>query len=395
MTAPRLAWGLCGLAVALLAVSWALTLMAADVTPAFDFALSLALLTFPVVGALVASRRPGNPIGWLFCGAGVLFAASSVAHGWAAYALVDRDPDLAGGVTAAWLQSWLFLPAIFGTPQLLFLLFPGGRPLGPRWRPAVWLVVAAIVLQAATSALAPGPLMDSPVDGLQNPVGIAGAGGTIDAVGGVAWGLTLIGLGLGCWSLVLRFRRARGDERLQLKWFVFAGGVFALSCLAAGVIFTAEDELPPAGQLLIVAAFSLIPVAAGIAILRHRLYDVDLVIRRTLVYGALTAALAGAYLATVLLLPIALGPITRDSGLAIAASTLAVAALFRPLRARIQATVDRRFYRRRYDAAHTLEAFSGRLRDEIDLDALGADLRGVVRDTVQPAHVSLWLRRPR
>jgi hypothetical protein len=395
VTAPRLAWGLCGLAVALLAVSWALTLMAADVTPGFDLALSLALLTFPVVGALVASRRPGNPIGWLFCGAGVLFAASSVGHGWAAYALVDREPDLAGGVTAAWLQSWLFLPAIFGTPQLLFLLFPSGRPLGRRWRPAVWLVAAAIVLQAVTSALVPGPLVDSPVEGLQNPMGIAGAGGTIDAVGGVAWGLTMVGLGLGCCSLALRLRRARGDERLQLKWFVYAGGVFALSCLAAAVMFTAEDELPPAGQLLIVAAFSLIPVAAGIAILRHRLYDIDLVIRRTLVYGALTAALAGAYLGTVLLLQVALGPVTRDSGLAIAASTLAAAALFRPLRARIQAAVDRRFYRRRYDAVRTLEAFSGRLRDQLDLDALGADLRGVVQDTVQPAHVSLWLRGPR
>ena len=392
MTAPRLAWALCGLAVALFAASWGLSLAAADATPAFDLLSTVALLTFSAVGALVASRRPENAIGWLFCASGLVFAASSAAFGYAALALLGREDPLPAGVAAAWLASWLFLPALFGTPQLLFLLFPDGRPLA-RWRPALWLAVAAIALQALTSAVAPGPLVDAPVDGLENPLGIGG--GAIDTAGGVAWGLTTISLLLGCASLALRFRGARGDARLQLKWFLFAGLIFALSCMAAAAMFTSEGELPVLGQLLVLAAFAFIPVTAGVAILRHRLYDIDLVIRRTLVYGALTATLAGAYLATVLLLQLALGPVTRDSGLAIAASTLAVAALFRPLRARIQAVVDRRFYRRRYDATRTLEAFSGRLRDELDLDALGADLRGVVRDTVQPAHVSLWLRGPR
>jgi hypothetical protein len=343
---------------------------------------ALALLSFPLVGALVASRRPGNAIGWLFCAAGLLFAAASLAEGWATYTFVDGGE---GSVYAAWLGSWLFLPALFGTPQLLFLLFPGGRPLSPRWRWAVRLAAIAITLQATGAALLPGELVDAPVKGLQNPVAVAGA----DGLEGLGWGVGLISLLLATVSLTLRFRRARGDERLQLKWFASAGVLFALSCLVGAGLWSAHGTLPPGGQLLVLTAYATIPVAAGIAILRHRLYDVDVVINRALVYGALTATLGGAYLALVLLIGLAVG----ESDVAIAGSTLAVAALFRPARTRIQAGVDRRFYRRRYDAARTLEAFGGRLRDEIDLEALGADLRAVVHDAVAPAHVSLWLRR--
>ena len=209
------------------------------------------------------------------------------------------------------------------------------------------------------------------------------------ALEGWAGLLGLTSVGLATASLVLRFRRARGEERLQLKWFVSAAVLFATSCLIAAVIFAVVGDLPAGGQLLILTAFATIPVAAGTAILRHRLYDIDVVINRALVYGALTATLGATYFALVLLIGLAVG----KSNVAIAVSTLAVAALFRPARARIQAVVDRRFYRRRYDAAQTLEAFGARLRDELDLDSLGADLRGVVRETVQPAHVSLWLRR--
>ena len=380
----RLAWFLCTASVAMLLAGWVLTAAADDVTPAFDLVVTLALVSFPVVGALVASRRPENAIGWLFCGAGLLFALATVADGWAVYTYADGGR---GSVGAAWLASWLFLPALFGTPQLLFLLFPGGRPLTRRWRWAVWLAGVAIVAQAAGAALAPGELTDAPVDGLANPVAVGGA----DGLEGLGWALGLPSIGLATASLVLRFRRARGEERLQLKWFVSAAVLFALSCLIAALIFAFVGDLPAGGQLLILTAFATIPVAAGIAILRHRLYDIDVVIRRTLVYGALTATLGAAYLGLVLLAGLTLG----RSNLAIAVSTLAVAALFRPARARIQGAVDRRFYRRRYDAARTLEAFGGRLRDELDLDSLGADLRGVVRDTVQPTHVSLWLRRIR
>ena len=380
----RLAWTLCAASVAMMIGGWALTLAADDVTPAFDLVVTVALFTFPVVGSLVASRRPGNAIGWLFCAAGALFAAAGLADGYATYALAE---GLSGGLWAAWLGSWLFLPPLFGTPPLLFLLFPGGRPLSRAWRWAVWLAAAAIALQGIGAALLPGELVDAPVQGLENPVGVAGA----DALEGLGWGLCLVSLLLATASLALRFRRARGYERQQLKWFVSAAVLFALSCVTAGVIWSLEGELPAAGQLLVLTAYATIPIAAAIAILRHRLYDIDVVIRRTLTYGALTATLAAAYLGSVVLIGLAAG----ESDVAIAVSTLAVAALFRPARARIQAIVDRRFYRRRYDAARTLEAFSGRLRDEIDLEALGADLRAVVRDTVQPAHVSLWLRGER
>jgi len=366
---------------------WVLTLLGGGVTPVFDLVLTIALLIFPVVGALVASRRPENAIGWLFCGAGVIFAASSLVYGWAAFGLIDRSDPLPGAVTAAWLNSWLFLPAVYGTPQLLFLLFPTGRPLDRRWRPAVGLTLAAVTLQAAGGALVPGVLVDAPVAGIENPVGI-GAGEAIELIGFV---LTFASIAVATASLALRFRRARGEERLQLKWFVFAAGLFASSFVIGGFLFTAEDELPVAGQLLILVALALIPVAAAIAILRYRLYEIDRVINRALVYGGLTATLAGAYLGSVLLIGLAAG----ESNVAVAVATLAVAALFRPARGRIQAVVDRRFYRRRYDAARTLEAFGARLRDELDLEALGADVRGVVRETVQPAHVSLWLRGPR
>ena len=378
----RLAWTLCAVSVAMLVAGAVLTVAAGDVTPAFDLVVTVALVTFPVVGALVASRRPGNAIGWLFCAAGVLFAAASLADGYATYAFAEGLP---GRTWAAWLGSWLFLPPLFGTPPLLFLLFPDGRPLSRAWRAAVWLAAAAIALQGAGAALLEGELVDAPVEGLANPAGVAGA----DLFEGAGWALTLVSLLLATTSLTLRFRRARGAERLQLKWFASAAVLFALSCIAAGVIWASEERLPTGGQLLVLTAYAAIPVAAAIAILRHRLYDIDLVIRRTLVYAALTATLAAAYLGTVLLIGLAVG----ESDLAIAASTLAVAALFRPARERIQAGVDRRFYRRRYDAARTLEAFGARLRDQIDLEALGADLGTVVRDTVQPAHVSLWLRR--
>jgi hypothetical protein len=364
----------------MLIAGMALIAAAGDVTAA-DAVGSLALVSFPVVGAVVASRRPENAIGWLFCGVGLVFAAAAAADGWATFALANGH---AGGVAAAWLASWLFVPAGFGMPQLLFLLFPTGRPLSPRWRPAVALVAVAIAAQAAGTALDPAELTDAPVEGIANPVGVEGG----DALAALGWTLGLLTVVLAAVSLVLRFRRARGIERQQLKWFAYAAVLFALCCAGAGVTFTVMGYLPAAGQVLLLAAFALIPIAAGTAILRHRLYDIDVVINRTLVYGALTATLAAAYLALALLLGLTVG----RSDLTVALSTLAVAALFGPARKRIQAAVDRRFYRRRYDAARTLEAFGSRLRNEIDLEALGADLNSVVRETVQPAHVSLWMR---
>jgi hypothetical protein len=277
------------------------------------------------------------------------------------------------------------LPALFGIPALMFLLFPDGRLLGRRWRPVLWLTAAAMLGIGVAPALAPGPMADAAVEGTVNPVGVAGVGPLLDVVALAAGAAALVSMLLGMLSLTLRFRRSRGVERLQLKWFVSAAVLFILACLAAFFVFPENDV--PFG-LLLIGTFAGIPIAAGVAILRYRLYDIDVVINRALVYGALTATLGAAYLLIVLLVGLAVG----RSGFAVAVSTLAVAALFRPARARIQDAMDRRFYRRRYDAQQTLDAFGGRLRDEVDLEALTADLRGVVSETVQPAHVSVWLR---
>ena len=244
-------------------------------------------------------------------------------------------------------------------------------------------------LTVASIALKPGRFEG---DTVENPLGLTAAPGLIDVIenlGPAALAAAIVG---SIASLFVRFRRARSVERQQLKWLSYAGAMVGVAMVAAVVIETvAGDPAVDLTNTIISLALAAVPVAMGIAILRHRLYDVDVVINRTLVYGALTATLAAIYLGSVLLVGLAVG----QSGLAVAVSTLAVAGLFGPARARIQAAVDRRFYRRRYDATRTLEAFGGRLRDEIDLEALGDDLRGVVAETVQPAHVSLWLRSPR
>jgi hypothetical protein len=386
--ARRLAWSAWVVAVLLAVATAVFLLLAGDVkgqNAAFDAVLAVVLLTYPTVGAVIATRQPGNAIGWLFCAVGVPFALTSFSYAYATYALVTVPGSLPGGQIAAWLSSWVQFAPLFGAPALLFLLFPHGRLLGPRWRGAVWLTGLAMVGFAAAPALRPGPMPDAAVKDTVNPVGIAGAGPVLDTVGKMAGACALLAILLATVSLVLRFRRSRGAERLQIKWFAFAAALFAVACVFGFAVFSQNDV---AFGLVIVGSFCAIPLAAGLAILRYRLYDIDVVINRALVYGALTATLGATYLALVLLIGLTIG----HSNAAIAVSTLAIAALFGPARARIQAGVDRRFYRRRYDAARTLEAFGGRLRDELDLEALADDLRGVVVDTVQPAHVSLWLR---
>jgi hypothetical protein len=354
-------------------------------TVAFDVVLAVALLVYPTVGLVIVARRPDNAIGWLFCAVGIPLGLSTCAYAYASYALVTRSGTLPGGTVAAWLTTWVQLPALFGAPALLFLLFPDGRLLSRRWRPVLWLTAAAMLGIGLATALRPGPMADAAVKGTVNPVGVAGAGPLLDLVATVAGAAALLSMLLAVVALATRFRRSRGVERLQLKWFVSAALLFVVACVAAFLLFPENDV--PFGILLI-GAFATIPIAAGVAILRYRLYDIDVVINRALVYGTLTATLGATYLATVLLVGLAVG----RSGFAVAVSTLAVAALVRPARARIQAAVDRRFYRSRYDAARTLEAFGAQLRDEVDLEALTAEIRGVVRDTVQPSHVSVWLR---
>ena len=396
MTARRLAWSLWGLSVLLLAAEAAFAVLnrGTDVGDsfgaAFDTLFRLIILVFATIGALVAARRPRNPIGWIMAGAAVPLAFSGVAHGYAVYALFADPGSLPGGDVMAWLASWIFLPSLFVLPPLLFLLFPTGRVLGPRWRPVGWLIALGTLAIVPAWTLPPGPLGEGAFEEVANPVGVEGAGPLLDTVGGLGWFALAAGIVASAASMVVRLRRSRGVERQQLKWVATAAALFAAVCLVTAA--TLQKEYGEVGEIVVLLSYSAIPVAAGYAILRHRLYDIDLVINRALVYGALTVLLASAYAGLVLLLGLALSPLTSGSDLAIALSTLAVAALFVPVRRRVQAWVDRRFYRRKYDAARTLERFGARLRSQTDLEALRAELTGAVAETMQPAHVSLWLR---
>jgi hypothetical protein len=392
-----LAWSLFGLFLALLLTTFLVIVLGPS---AESDLFVMGVVGYGFVGALVASRQPDNAVGWILLVIGITLTLGILADA----VLLSRTAPARG--LFGWLSEsiwyvWLTLAAIF-LPQL----FPTGRSLSRRWRPVLLLGVAALVLSVVGAAFAPGRFdVDSPVP-VENPVGIGGPiGDALPAVARIGDVLAALAFVLAAAALVVRFRRSRGIERQQLKWFAYVGMLAAigLGLAMAQVLFGAQpgddveggwlEIVGAVGWFMALGAIVLgIPIATGMAILRHRLYDIDVVINRTLVYGALTATLAAAYLGSVLLLQLTLSPLTEDSGLAIAGSTLAVAALFRPARARIQALVDRRFYRRKYDAAHTIERFGTRLRDVVELDSLSAELRGVVAETMQPAHVSLWLR---
>jgi hypothetical protein len=395
--ATRLGWSLWALSLVVVALMFGCYLLGLGISLenrdrpplAFIPVMALFVLAFSTVGALVASRQPGNPVGWLFCAASLLAGISFAGQFYADYALVAEPGAAPGGRLALWLSVWLIAPALSAL-TLFAVLFPNGRLLTPRWRLVAWAALASGVALAGSLAFQPGTLDDRNFPGVRNPAGIPGAGGAIEVVETVAVGLALGALLAAVASLVVRFRRAVGVERQQLKWIAFSGAL-----AAAGLVAVLPITASPWDDVVFVIAFLStlgVPISAGLAILRYRLYDIDLVVNRTLVYGTLTALLAGTYLGFVLLLQLALGPVTEGNELAVAVSTLAVAALFRPARRRIQGVVDRRFYRRKYDATQMLEAFSTRLRDEVELETLAADLRGVVVETVQPAHVSLWLR---
>jgi hypothetical protein len=353
---------------------------------------ALGFAGFASVGAVIALRRPGNAVGWLLLGIAIGFASGETGKD---YVEAASNP---ARVAVAWVTSWSEYLWFGLAVVFLPLVFPHGRLPSRRWRPVVWLGVAGLALGAFGSALSPGPIELRQGTRIENPLGVAG--GAPDALTLVGTLVQVIAVVLAAASIAVRLRRARGAERQQLKWFAYVGFLATVCLFVAVVIGSLSGDDPPAGLTALamvcwLAGLALVaiglPAATGIAILRHRLYDVDVVIRRTLVYGALTATLGVTYLGLVLLVGLAVG----QSGLAVAASTLAVAALFRPARARIQAAVDRHFYRRRYDAQQTLEAFAGRLRDQIDLAALSAELRGVTQQTMEPAHVSLWLRGER
>jgi hypothetical protein len=344
----------------------------------------LPISAFSAVGGAIALRRPDNPIGWLLATIGLLFAIVVASAGASVWALeTDSLPRSVGEWIDAPTVLWVIALGLIGTQ--LPLRLPDGRLPSPSWRWFSRLSIGLIFVSLVGMAVQPGRVEDVP--NTANPLG----SDALEPLGAVFFLVILCFVG-SLVALVLRYRRAGARDRVQLRWIAFGGGVFLGTYLVTLPLASALGDETTAGTVvtnIAQAAFAALPIAIGYAVLRHRLYDIDVVINRTLVYAALTATLAGTYLGSVLLLQLVLSP---GSDLAIAASTLAAAALFQPARSRIQAAVDRRFYRRKYDAQRTLEAFSARLRDEVDLGALGAELRGVVVETMQPAHISLWVR---
>ena len=341
--------------------------------------LTLVCLTFVTFGALIASLRHGNVIGWLFLALGVGVGVQLFSGQYATVALVSEK--LPGGAVAA-LLSTLVRYSVLLSFLFLVLLFPTGKLPSPRWRPVLGIAGMAIAILVISVALTPGPIED--FGSVRNPFGVEGIA-VLDILGGVGGWTALACFVAAILSLILRFYRSRGEEQLQLKWFVYATTVGFLAIALSGGGFL--------GTLIWTVAPLSLPVSAGIAVLKYRLYDIDLLINRTLVYGSLTATLVAVYFAGIVVSQRLFVVLTGErSTLAIVASTLLIAALFNPLRRRIQWFIDRRFYRSKYDAAKTLEAFNSRLRDETDLDALSRDVVEVARGTMQPAHVSLWLR---
>jgi hypothetical protein len=351
--------------------------------------LYLGFSAFMVVGALIVAHRPSNAIGWLFSAIALLAFNGQLATEYAIYALATRPGSLPGASLAAWYGSWpwylvLALSLIF-TP----FLFPTGRLLSPRWRPVAWLAGAATATLTVLAALR-AELEPVPDQLIPNPIGIPAVEDPEQSpVGGALFIMLVVLAAVALGSLVIRFRRSRGEERQQLKWFTYAGALL----LPGAVLATFVNNT--VGNLIFASPIVFVPVAAGIAILRYRLYDIDRIINRTLVYGLLTALLAGIYTGVVLVMGQVFGGVGTDPpSWVVAGATLAAAALFQPARRRIQGVVDRRFNRRKYNAAKTVEAFSLRLREEVDLDALSAELLAVADQTMQPTTASLWLRQP-
>ncbi len=366
-----------------------------------DLLVSVPFLAFPVVGALIASRRPHNPIGWICLAVGFLWMLLGLFDFYSVYGLA-KPGSVPFPVVIYALVEWLWLPTVGLLAIYLVLLFPDGRLPSRRWRPLAWLSGAVIALLGVDSVLAPGPLTD--LEGVRNPFGLEGAPWLVDAE------IVLLLLFVACIlasavSLILRYRHSGGEVRQQIKWIALAGlFVGLLLSTVLGLIIVSEVMRGSGGPtplwlqgllFVMLLSFAGVPVAIGVAVLKYRLYDIDVIINRALVYGSLTATLVLVYVASVASLQAALRALTgQESTLAIVTSTLAIAALFNPLRRRVQSFVDRRFYRRKYDAVKTLAAFNARLRDETELETLSGEVVGVVKETMQPAHVGLWLREP-
>jgi hypothetical protein len=390
--AASLAWLLCVASITLGLLGLVLeSLNGHQIAASGVIGIALLAITFPLVGAVVAARRPQNSLGWIFCLIGLFYGLTVTGEAYAIYALQTAPGSLPGGELMSWVGNWAWAPGLGLLMTFALLLFPDGRLPSRRWRPVAWLSGASIAMICGLGGIWSWPqrglgLLESNQEGLEN------APRLIELL--VLAGLPLLLLcGLASVvALLLRFRRSPGVERQQLKWFAFAGAGTVAGVVL--ILFPSEyGWLGPVSSLIGLPLLLSMPVAAGVAILRYRLYDIDRLINRTLVYGLLTALLGGVYAAVVLLLGQLFGGIGAEPpSWLVAGATLAVAALFQPARRRIQQVVDRRFNRRRYDAARTVDAFAVRLRDQVDLDVLGAELLAVVDQTVEPTTGSLWLR---
>jgi hypothetical protein len=382
-TTAWLAWAVCALSLALTVLCFLLIALILSLDTSiyfFGVGLTVIAIGYSVIGAIIASRLPNHPIGWICCAIGFIAAVDHFGGEYAVYALLAHPDDARpGGRAMLWLQSWFWMLFV-GLLVFLLLLFPNGRLPSSRWRPFAWISVVIISVGVIySSVISPDVRPDAPPNPIQQLV-------------------LLLGL-VAAASVVVGRRGARGVERQQIKWLLYAGAIFFVGpVFQITVSYVLRVEASWAlwvGHLLGVVSGLGIPIAIGIAILRYRLYDIDLVINRSLVYGSLTALLALVYFGGVAMTQAVFRAFTaqeQQPQLAVVVSTLVIAALFNPLRRHIQSFIDRRFYRSKYDARKTLEAFSAKLRDETDLEALSEDLVGVVRQTMQPAHVSLWLR---
>jgi hypothetical protein len=399
-TAAQVAWSVCALSLALTALSFLFLVLNLSLdAPIYFYWVEPTTIAvgYSVIGAIIASRLPSHPIGWICCVVGFTGAVEHLSGEYAVYALLAHPDTLIGGKAMLWLQGWFWI-LMFGLIVFLLLLFPNGRLPSRRWRPFAWFSVALTLLAAILAVISPDVGLDvlrssgSGHISLPNPLGVEGLPNIFRVVQTLVLALGPVAAA----SVVIGRRNARGIERQQIKWLLYAGAIFFVGNILKNTVFSPLGEVSwglLVGYLLVGIGGLGGPIAIGIAILRYRLYDIDILINRTLVYGSLSAMLVAIYFGGIVVLQRVFVLLTgQQSTLAVVASTLLIAALFTPLRRRIQSFIDRSFYRRKYDAAKTLEGFSTKLRNETDLDALSDDLVGVVRETMQPASVSLWLR---
>jgi hypothetical protein len=399
-SASWLAWSVCTLSLALTAVSYLVIALNLRLdAPVYFYWLEPTTIAigYSVIGAIIASRLPKHPIGWMCCAIGLTGAVEHFSSEYAIYALVAHQQALAGGKVMLWLSNWVWI-VMFGLIVYLILLFPDGRLPNSRWRWFAWFSVALTLVAATLMAISPEATLDvlgssgNPHISFPTSLGIVGLPNLYRPV----QTLTLVLGFVGAASVLVGRRNARGIERQQIKWLLYASAIFFVGNFLKNTIFSPLGGVSWGlwvGYLLVALGGLGGPIAIGIAILRYRLYEIDTLINRTLVYGSLTVALVALYFGGIVVLQRLFVLLTgQQSTLAVVASTLLIAALFNPLRRRIQSFIDRRFYRRKYDARKTLEAFSAKLRDETDLQTLNNDLVDVVRETMQPAHVSLWVR---